>query len=497
MSGGISVDDMQLLSIEDKRLSLRKSAFSPAIYQGIPLDFFVPLINNTYTYYFAKLKKVPDKLPIPKFYQSHDSLLAHYRPYEAVTKSLRGEKSQSAWYRLMEKYIRSPNYMEINSITAGSPELSALAAAEFLVNVYRYIIGAIQKSTNLSQKDMAKLAEALPELMEKSSEQEVAEALKQKKCCEKHSKEISTIILSKGSISNAVKESSTLVKRMVEEVHENVSEAHSIIRDLSGSESYNHEALSITSFLQNPDLFRERVKLLKYTYVFTKRFSQLLPTSLSHQQIVSEVGTVAGVERMTREAQIKDILPTELAPLANEQLRVLRTEFMARLMQKQVAVLRREATFKPVVFIDKSGSMAGGFENDIPKISVAAGLALALYSRFKGDVYLFDTEVTGPIDKKNLVDTLLRIEADGGTLIEEVLRTIAEIGKSDYVYIVITDAIDEVSEESIRAVSQLRNNIRFILVPPAWQREWLRRNFRYVMARDVLSFEAAALASLS
>jgi len=485
--------EVRLPGIEDRRVSLKKSAFSPSIYQGVPLEFFIPLIDNTYTYYYAKLRKVPDKLPVPKFYQAHDVLLSHYKPYDVVSKSVMQPKT--AWQRLMQRYVSSPNFLQINAITSNSPELAALAGAEFLVNVYRYMVSRVESKTKGKVKDKD-IARILPELFEGGSEKEIVEKLKEEKCCGGVESDIAAVLTSKVEMANAVKESSEMVRRMVVEIDESMKEAQAVVRDLSGSQGFSHEALSLISLLQNPEEFRRRVRLLKYVSLFARRFSQLLPTSLAHRQIVSEVGTIAGVERMTRESQLKDIIPSELALLATGDS-LLRTEFTVRLLQKQVVVTRREAAFKPIVFVDKSGSMAEPIERDIPKISIATGLAFALYSKFGGEIYLFDTEVTGALSKKDVVDVLLRIEADGGTRIAEVLEKIAEIGRRDYVYIVISDGIDSVTESEVKVVQQLKSNIRFILVPPAWEMDWLRRNFRYVMARDVLSFEAAALASLS
>jgi len=168
-------------------------------------------------------------------------------------------------------------------------------------------------------------------------------------------------------------------------------------------------------------------------------------------------------------------------------------------------VYRRAASVKPVLFLDKSGSMAEYFEwrSEVPKISVASGLALALYRKLDADVYLFDTEVTR-VNPANIVETLLRIEADGGTDIDPVLEEIVKIGKKDYVYIVISDGITEASEDVWRKFreSGLLERTRVILVPPGDMsyRKWLgeldKRGF-VLRATDVAQFEESVKKTLS
>ena len=119
---------------------------------------------------------------------------------------------------------------------------------------------------------------------------------------------------------------------------------------------------------------------------------------------------------------------------------------------------------------------------EIPKISAAAGLALALYRRFRARVYLFDTEVE-EVSPRDVVRTLLRIRADGGTCIGKVLETIKTLPQKS-IHIVITDAIDNVSIELAREVAS-RYRVVFCLLPPAWSDvDWLRY-FRVVEVRSL------------
>jgi uncharacterized protein with von Willebrand factor type A (vWA) domain len=136
---------------------------------------------------------------------------------------------------------------------------------------------------------------------------------------------------------------------------------------------------------------------------------------------------------------------------------------------------QRSASVKPVIFVDKSGSMAEVFEGwkgdsaENPlKISVASGLALALHRKLDADVYLFDTEIE-KVSPAKIVETLLRIDADGGTDIDPVLEEIMRIGKTEYVYIIISDGITEANPEVLQKFkeSDLVKRTKLIVIPPS------------------------------
>ena len=440
---------------------LGKSAFTSKIYNGLPLDYYLPGIQHSFEYYHILLKasrNIRGKL-VPKFYMFHDSFMMFYQPSEIVYSAIKKKpKKQTAWWRLVSKFIESSEYAKLNKVTAHSQELAALAAAKWLYNI---IVGHIAIVT------LAKGVEGALEMLAQD-QQEMVQLPRE-----------------------AAREALKAVEEY-KEAKEGAEEAARVIAG-SGGHGYSHEALSVLTFLRDPDEFRKRVRLLKLTAVFMKKFLAETPTSLSHQQTVSQFGGVSGVTRMLRESQLKDILPNELAILkANIPENLAKMLFALKLLQKQVMVYERSATVKPTVFIDKSGSMAETFGlASVPKISVATGLALALYRKFDADVYLFDTEVE-KVKPRDVVRTLLTISADGGTRIEEVLEEILRIGKRDRVYIIISDGIDEVSSEVVQRVKGvgLADRIRFILVPPSWEHGWLK-NFRYVYANSVAEFTTA------
>jgi hypothetical protein len=102
----------------------------------------------------------------------------------------------------------------------------------------------------------------------------------------------------------------------------------------------------------------------------------------------------------------------------------------------------------------------------------------------------------------DIVKTLLTIQADGGTDIDPVLQEILHLGKSDYVYIIVSDGITEadvsVLEEFKR--SGLAKRTKLILIPPASESyNWvalLKQHGNVQYARDIVTFEKAVKSAL-
>jgi uncharacterized protein with von Willebrand factor type A (vWA) domain len=287
-----------------------------------------------------------------------------------------------------------------------------------------------------------------------------------------------------------------VVKQTLKEILEYVEarrEAEAAVMALSGGHGYSLEGLSIWRFLKDPEEFRRRVRLLSTAALALRQFSRVISPAL-HRASESLWGSVDGATKMQSYEQLHRLLPSELA-----MARISRALFAAKLAQMALNVYRYAAAVRPVLFVDKSGSMAeelAGSPN-MTKISLAAGLALTLYRRMNGTIYLFDTE-TDKVEPRDVVRLLLTIEADGGTAIDPVLEEMTRIGRRDYIYIIISDGITEASNEVLRRFveSGLARQTRLILVPPGEEAyEWVevvRRHGRVVKAADVASFMAAA-----
>jgi uncharacterized protein with von Willebrand factor type A (vWA) domain len=138
------------------------------------------------------------------------------------------------------------------------------------------------------------------------------------------------------------------------------------------------------------------------------------------------------------------------------------------------------------------------YYKDIPKISIAAGLAIALHRKFNADIYLFDTEVE-KVSPAKVIETLLRIEADGGTNIDPVIEEVAKTYKPTNLYLVISDGITEASDENLRVMESIAKNIKLILINTRAGYNWVEvlRKFNNVYnVKDVASFENAVVSTL-
>jgi uncharacterized protein with von Willebrand factor type A (vWA) domain len=458
---------------------LGKSAFSERVYENLPLDYYLPFITSVQRLFRAFSGRF-----YPKLYQAHDSFMMYYKPYDVAYRALkRTNKAAPLWRLIVERALRDPQFLDLNKITANSTELSILAAVKFLQRV-------------LLQVDVEKLQQQYKDALSLPQQQKT---LTQQSALE-------TLIKLIDEVARDAVETATKAVREYRESVESTEEAAAVLCGGQGT-GFNKEALSVIKFLEKPDEFRKRVKMLKCARVFYSKFLTAVPTSLSHQQIASIYGGVNGVARMFSEKQISDILPSELA-LA--QLGDAGRALLAlKVAQRQLMVYQRSASLKPVVFVDKSGSMGepfsgwGDIEDTNPaKISIATGLALALHKKLEADIYLFDTELE-KVNPARVVEVLLTISADGGTNVDPVLEEIVRIGKHDYTYIIVSDGITEASEEVLLRFkdSGLAKRTKLILIPPASSSyNWVRllkecNNVMY--ARDVAAFESAARKVLS
>jgi uncharacterized protein with von Willebrand factor type A (vWA) domain len=462
------------------RAGLAKSAFRESIYEGLPWTYYMDYISSVQ----KMLKHMVRTLP--RVYQAHDAFLMFYRNYDIVWRSLKQQnKAAPIWHRIISEAIRKENFYEVNRFTRGSTDLSILAAYQFLRNILNRVW-----SRQLEQIQQ-RLYEQLKNVNDpRAINKAVNDALA--------GFNTAAVLAIKEEAKQALQEALTAVR----EYAEAKSEAEAAIDMLVGSGSgFSKEALSVLHFLEHPDDFRRRINILKWTRVFTTQFMTTLPTSFSHEQVASTVGGISGVGRLNGN-KVSDILPSELVLMSlpgYEQIG--RALFAVKYASRQLMAYQHAVAIKPVVFVDKSGSMAGSIEGDVPKISLATGMALAMHRKYNADVYLFDTEVTAvkPVD---VVNTLLTINADGGTNIDPVIEEIARINKTDYVYVIISDGITEASGQHIQMLKRFAPRVKLILVDytrePSYNWVQLLKQFNNVaLANDVASFETAVKRALS
>jgi uncharacterized protein with von Willebrand factor type A (vWA) domain len=464
------------------RSGLAKSAFTAKIYESLPWNYYMPYISE------VQMLSRTLKHALPKTYQAHDAFMMFYKPYFLVHQSLKKtNKAAPIWHAIITEAINKEKFYDVNKFTAGSTELSTLAAYQFLKSLFSRFAthartrNAVEKLEEMQQK-MKTDFNAPP------SPSQVQQAL--------------------GAwwedISRATEDAMYSTLHAVKEFKEGKEEAEAALAALPGGGAgglgFTKEALSVLRFLEKPDEFRRRVRLLKYARLFTSRFSTILPTSFSHEQIASPAGGVWGVGRMNSHTKLSDILPSELAMLSISSP-AARALFAVKLASQQLTAYQHATAMIPVLFVDKSGSMAEYIEADIPKISVASGLALAMHRKFNASVYLFDTELTA-VKHSDIVKTLLTISADGGTDVDPVLEEIMRLGKHDYIYIIVSDGITEASSEILEAFrrSGLASRTKLILIPPAREDyNWvalLKQHGNVHFARDVAQFEKAVKVAL-
>jgi len=482
------------------------SAFTESIYNGLPTDFYVPLFSVASDY--LRIIGVPEarfrlfrrRISSVAPYQIHDAALMFYQDGSVVWRSLK--EPQTLWHHIVHRFVSSEYFERLNSVTKYSTELAALAAARFLAEFARRFVEEMQELARTWNVKGLQGLNRIRDLLAVKNEQ-VARYIGVN---EKATQRVLTDM--ERRVQDSVEVAARKALDDVMEYREAVEEAKNAIERIigSGGRGYSHEALSVSSFLRDPDWFRRRVALLKSAHEFMLRFSRMLPTSFSHMQMVFTVGTLTGIDRLMWEIQIRDVVPQELVALAPsldpDVQRALKIDLLMRMSQRQVMVYQRTVAVEHTIFVDKSGSMDDVLHDTrvgryIPKISIAAGLALAMHAKYRAEIYLFDTAVEGPVERSRVVDTLLRIKADGGTNITNVLRKILEIGKRDRIYIVITDAIDVVDESVIDELdaADLTRRVRFIVVPPTWEQTklpWLNR-FKHTYVTNVASFEKAVL----
>ncbi|MEM4439323.1 MAG: hypothetical protein QW680_11935 [Pyrobaculum sp.] len=355
----------------------------------------------------------------PKRYQAMDLFAAFYLPAEVVRAYL--TPAGTPWAELFRQLTAQEEYAAVNRATAGSHDLSVLAA----VKILQTLAAEEAKNAGRGVKDLARRA-----------------------------------------LKNAC--------RAVEEYARVNAEVKKALLALGGGGAgYALEAVSLTAYLQRPDDVRKRAELLSNAAAFLREVAQMLPAYRGRQAVEGIQGVVAGITTIRDSREAARALPSQLAYLGLGPAG--RAYFAALLSTRQLLTYQTYDAARHHVFVDKSGSM-GDKLGGVEKIAAATGLALALYKTYRGHVYFFDTEVSGPLEEREVVQKLLTVEASGGTNIAPVLRKIAEIGRKEDVYIIISDGItDPPSEDVARFVKTgLAERVRIVLVPPAQEKPWLR-----------------------
>ncbi|MCI4408397.1 MAG: hypothetical protein JHC26_04850 [Thermofilum sp.] len=459
------------------RSGLAKSAFSEKIYEELPWSYYMP--------YITEVQKLTRSLAhvLPKVYQAHDSFLMFYKPYSLVHLSLKKtNKASPVWHTVISEAIHNNDFYDVNKFTSGSMELSILASYQFLSTLFKTKEG----------KDLEDVQEKIKKLYEAKGAKPDPQQIKQElqDYWEKMQNTINKVI---GDIKVTVEEYGKLRK--------DLETALMLPIGTPGGTDFVKDTLNVVQFLKEPEEFRKRVRLLKYARIFTSRFTAMLPTTFAHEQAVSVFGGINGVGKMNSYTVLGDVLPYEIALLSTNSP-VARAIFAVKYVSQQLMAYQHATAMKPIVFLDKSGSMAENYSAEfIPKISVASGLAFAMHRKFDAPIYLFDTDIVA-VKPKDIVQMLLTIKADGGTNIDPVLEEIMRIGKKEYIYIVISDGITSADDDVLEKFKKtgLASNTKLILIPPAraeFNWVYLLKQYNNVQyANDIATFEKAVKKAL-
>ncbi|MEM4429761.1 MAG: hypothetical protein QXM08_01180 [Thermofilaceae archaeon] len=381
------------------------------------------------------------------FYVAMDSAIIHFKPW---TQIVFNPRVKSAWKTILERYYSSDNYRKLNSVTAGDPLLAKYAAIRFL--------------NTLFDESKRQLRQIKGELTDKERDDPIGALMKH---LEKHH-----------LAPEATKAMNALASALEHEAGE-------ILKDAEAIKSFSHLGIPVATMLENPDEFREKARnrIVVYLVKFLQKLRQEAPALKQAKYPTLVGGRPLGVKKLQRWSELSSVLPMEYL---DEDL------LTYKIASRTVRVSERYGSISNhVVYLDKSGSMADTIVyresptrvEYVPKISFAAASALALAYKLKQvgakmTLKLFDVEVHDPItDFAQLIDTLLKISADSGTNISNVLEDAVQHHRNDKI-IVVTDGIDEVSEEAVKKAKSANLDITFVFIKT--DNALLRKNFRCI-----------------
>lgn len=390
------------------------------------------LAHGVVSHFMLQDKRLP-------FYAVMDATILHFKHWTTIVFNPR---VASAWKTLLESYYTSDIYRRLNETTAGEPLFAKYATISFLNSLLNTAYEVVKH---------VKLQTTNP---------------------------IEEVI-------NYVQQNPSTLRKIVDKVMFDMIE---VLNHIETAKGFSHFGVPVAELMKDIDKFREAMSnRIVVSLLFVLRKMRREAQQLRHAKIVTPIGgRPLGVKTLQRWNELSYILPFE--HLDDDLLTY-------RIASRTVKVYERKGGVPDyVVYIDKSGSMAGGIGYrtspthvvDVPKISFAAATALALAQQLRRHgarltLKTFDVEVHDPITNfRQLIDVLLRIRADSGTNISNVLYD--ALNHKNEKIIVITDGIDDVSEDAVRATKAANIDLTFVFIKT--DNELLRRNFRCVRIEE-------------
>ncbi|MEM2845944.1 MAG: hypothetical protein QW152_07660 [Nitrososphaerota archaeon] len=397
------------------------------------------LARSVLSNFLLKNKRIP-------FVMAMDSSIIHLKPWSQIVFN---SAVKSAWKLILERYYESEAYKKLNSTVAGDPLLAKYATIHFLNTLFKK-----------SKEQLKQLRQKLQQELTKKDEEDPVGSLIE--LAENPSPEVA------GAVQLVI---SALEK-----------EAEEVLEDIEAIESFSHLGVPVAQMLEKPDEFRKKIRERIVVHL-VKFLWKLKALDLKTKAPTLVGGRPLGVKRIQRWSELTSVLPFEY--LDDDLLSY-------KIASRSVRVSERHGSIQNyVIYLDKSGSMSESIiyrssptqYEYVPKISFAAASALALAYQLrrvggKMTLKLFDTEVHDAInDFSQLVDTLLKIRADSGTNINNVLEDAVKHYRDEKI-VVVTDGIDEVSEESVKKAKSANLDITFIFIKT--DNALLRKNFRCI-----------------
>jgi hypothetical protein len=395
-------------------------------------------------HFLLENKKIP-------FIVGMDASIVHYKPW---TQIVFNPRNKEGWKAILENYYNTETYKILNNAVAGDPLLSKYATINFLNALFK-----------------------------KAKEETEKEEVKKKK---KGESDLETL---SDAIETLTAKNPQKAERIVKEVVSSLEkEAQEILKDLEAIESFSHVGVPVAQLLEKPEEFREKARnhIIVNLVRFLRKLRKEAPSLKQTRSPTLVGGRPLGVKRIQRWSELTRMLPMEQL---DEDLLAYKVASRTVRVSEQWGNISNY-----VVYLDKSGSMAENIlyhsaptqTEYVPKISFAAASALALAQALRNagakmTLKLFDTEVHDPVtDYVQLIDTLMRIRADSGTNITNVLED--AIKHRDERIIIITDGIDVVSEESVKKAKSANLDVTFVFIKT--DNDLLRKNFPCVYLKE-------------
>jgi uncharacterized protein with von Willebrand factor type A (vWA) domain len=395
------------------------------------------------------------------FYIAMDSSIIHYKLWNKI---IFDHEVEDPWKTILEKYYNSDTYRKLNETIAGDPLLAKYATIHFLNILFEKSLEYIAQykypsfRTYSQQYQMEVIKNPIGELMNWLEEQK-----------------------QKGNKQNFEQVISTISDALEKETKE-------VEKDLNLIESFNHAGIPTEKLLEKPEQLRNilRNKIIVDFVRILRKLKDEAP-SLKRLQMPTLVGgRPFGVKNLERFSELPRLLPFEYL---DEDLLTYKVASRTAKVTEQYGYIQNY-----VVYLDKSGSMASFIAyrpspiqiEFVSKISFATASALALASKLKKlgaklMLKLFDVDVHKEVnDYMEIFDILSRIQADSGTNLTKVLEDAIKYRNEKI--IIITDGIDEISEQAVKKAKSCNLDITVIFIKT--DNALLRKNFPHVHLQE-------------